>query len=211
METKEVNETKNLVEAINQVMAEVKGVEKSLNVGAGQNSYKGVADQDVKKVVGEAMQRAGLAIIPINIEPVLKIDRWESVENWNGKESIKQKQQVFTEVKTTYKLMHTSGQSIDVMGYGHGIDSQDKSAGKALTYALKYVLLYLFLVPTGKIDDADKEHSNDIEPPKAKQALTNDQFTKGLAAINAGTYKKAEMIKEFSLNKDQIEELEKIN
>jgi len=52
-----------------------------------------------------------------------------------------------------------------VAGYGHGIDTQDKGAGKATTYALKYTLLYLFLVPTGKIDDADNDHSDEKEIP----------------------------------------------
>ena len=54
------------------------------------------------------------------------------------------------------------------MGYGHGIDSQDKAPGKATTYALKYALLYTFMVATGKIDDADSTHSDDI-PVAANQ------------------------------------------
>ena len=57
-----------------------------------------------------------------------------------------------------------------VMGYGHGVDSQDKSAGKATTYALKYALLNTFLVPTGDIDDTDNTHSDTYDqPPKTAQ------------------------------------------
>jgi hypothetical protein len=77
-----------------------------------------------------------------------------------------QKQSVFTSVKTKYLLLHESGESIEISGYGHGVDSQDKAAGKATTYALKYALLYTFLVPTGKIDDADNENSDNIVTPR---------------------------------------------
>src|SRR5690606_4653123 len=36
----------------------------------------------------------------------------------------------------------------------------------ATTYSLKYTLLYTFLTPTGKIDDADTTHSEEIQTPK---------------------------------------------
>jgi hypothetical protein len=71
-------------------------------------------------------------------------------------------------VKTTYLLLHESGESMELQGYGHGVDSQDKGAGKATTYALKYTLLYTFLVPTGKIDDSDNDHSDNKEVPKTQ-------------------------------------------
>ena len=44
-------------------------------------------------------------------------------------------------VKTKYLLLHESGESLELAGYGHGIDSQDKGAGKATTYAMKNALL----------------------------------------------------------------------
>ena len=40
---------KNLIEAVINVTKEVGNIEKNLNVGAGSNSYKGIADKDVKK------------------------------------------------------------------------------------------------------------------------------------------------------------------
>jgi hypothetical protein len=48
------------------------------------------------------------------------------------------------------------------------VDTQDKSAGKATTYALKNALLYTFLVPTGTIDDADVTHSETQPIPQPK-------------------------------------------
>ena len=170
---------KNIAKAILNVMNEVKGIDKSMTVGSGSNSYKGVPDQEVKKVIGEAMAKNGLCILPTKVTPKTTIDRWEHTDNYGTK----MKQNITTEVTTEYLLLHESGESISLSGYGHGMDSQDKGAGKATTYALKYVLLYTFLVPTGKIDDADVHHSETIATPavKVKPKFTQDKFEKAHA------------------------------
>ena len=109
------------------------------------------------------MQKHGLCILPIGVQPRTEVNTWEE-ENQYGK---KQRQSVFTEATTQYLLLHKSGESQVLTGYGHGVDSQDKGAGKATTYALKYTLLYTFLVPTGKIDDADNTHSDQVDGRRA--------------------------------------------
>jgi hypothetical protein len=158
---------KELTLAVIKVMADVKGIEKNLTVGTGGSSYKGVADQDVKKIIGESMQNNGLVILPIGIDETTNVDSWDET---GGQYGPKRKQSVFTKVTATYLLCHTSGEYVEIKGYGHGVDSQDKSAGKATTYALKYALLYTFLVPTGKIDDADNTHSEEVAAkPKTEQ------------------------------------------
>jgi hypothetical protein len=201
------HKTPNLVAAINQVMREVKGIEKTASVGTGNNSFKAVSDKDVKRVVGQAMERAGLAILPILVEPTLNLERWEVSEQWGTQPAkMKRKKEVFTEVKTKYLLMHESGQQIELAGYGQGVDSMDKGAGKSCTYALKYMLLYLFLIPTGQIDDADKTQPQK-QTVKTKQTLTDDQFKKAIAAIGANTYTADELRKEFSLSQDQEKQL----
>lgn len=166
----------NLAKAIIAVMKTVKGIEKGMTVGAGQSSYKGVSDKDVKNIIGKAMEANGLCVLPIEVAPVLRVDRWEETvfDNYQKKEVIKQKQQVFTEVTTKYLLLHESGESQVISGYGHGVDAQDKGAGKATTYALKNAMLYTFFVPTGEIDDTDVTHSDNIEvaPVAIKEPTT---------------------------------------
>ena len=158
----------SLVLATIAVMQEVKSIDKSMTIGTGTNAYKGIADKDVKRIIGESMAKNGLAIFPIGIEENVQIDRWEQT----GQYGSSMKQQVFSRVKTTYLLTHTSGEFIEIQGSGHGIDSQDKSAGKATTYALKYALLYTFLTPTGAIDDTDKDHSDDKPVPPKNKPIT---------------------------------------
>lgn len=161
-------EKPNLIKAIISVMNDVKGIEKSMTIGTGQMSYKGVPDKEVKKIIGQSMAKNGLCILPIGITPTIKIERWDELD-YNGK--MKTKQSVFTEVYSTFLLMHESGERQEICGYGHGIDPQDKGAGKATTYALKYALLYSFLVPTGDIDDTDMIHSNEIQTAQQAKAL----------------------------------------
>lgn len=142
-------------------MKEVKGMEKNSRVGGdSKNAYNGTKDQDVKEVFNEAMAKNGLCILTIDIEEDTQVDRWVDPKYQN------QKQSVFTKVKTKYLLLHESGESQTICGYGHGVDPQDKGAGKATTYALKNALLYTFLTPVGKIDDTETTHSDDVPVPE---------------------------------------------
>lgn len=203
----------NLAKAVLSVMNDVKGIDKSMNVGTGSMSYKGVPDQEVKKIIGQAMQKHGLVLLPTSIDPKTKVNEWEEETQYG----IKRKQSVFTEVTTKYLLLHESGESIEICGYGHGVDSQDKGAGKATTYALKYALLYMFLVPTGKIDDADTTHSEEIPVPqkkaspiKKKGKIANDRFANALKEIELGNYTAIAMRATFELSEEQENMLKEV-
>ena len=161
---------KQLTQAIIKAAQSIENIEKTMTVGSGNFSYSGVSDKEVKLIVRKAMFENGLVMIPTKVDPKTTIERWEEVDQYSKAtpKATKQKQQVFTEVVTTYLLMHTSGESMEVQGYGHGVDAQDKAAGKATTYAMKYALLYTFLIATGSIDDADSTHSNELPTPQPK-------------------------------------------
>lgn len=166
---------KEITKAILAVMREVEGIEKTMDVGTGSSSYKGVSDKVVKEKLRPAMIKNGLVIVPTAVGAKATTDRWEeTVQYGQNPPQTKQKQSTLTEVTTQYLLVHESGESIEVAGYGHGVDSQDKGAGKATTYALKMALLYTFLIPTGKIDDADTEHSDDIDVPTTTKNNKDD-------------------------------------
>jgi hypothetical protein len=196
-----------LVKAVNKVMEEVSFIEKSKTIGEGKNSYKGVSDEDVKKLIGQSMAKHGLAIFQIGIKPTTHIHRYTDNNGY-------QKTSVFTEVVSKYRLCHVSGETIELEGYGHGVDSQDKSAGKATTYGLKYLLLYTFLVSTGKIDDADNTHSEAVEMPKEKKApaiptATDKAISKACDRIMNGETDILEKMKAgFRLSEAQIQILE---
>ena len=189
-----------IAKAVIEVMKAVKGMEKNSDVGAGHSSYKGTKDSDVKEVFNEEMSKAGLCIVPIDIDEEMTLSRWEEEQTWNGEKQIKQKQSVFTKVKTKYLLLHESGQSLELVGYGHGVDAQDKGAGKATTYALKNCLLYTFLTPVGKIDDTETTHSEEIPEPVRKPSINSEQLTR---LLNQDIKKIKEDVKKITLTEGQ--------
>lgn len=199
---------KNIAKAIIQVMKEVKGMEKNSNVGSGKNSYNGTKDQDVKEVFNTALEKNDLCILPIGIEEETQVDRWEGVDPWN-KPDTKMYQSVFTKVKTKYLLLHESGESIELSGYGHGVDPQDKGAGKATTYALKNCLLYTFLTPVGKIDDTETTHSENIPTPAPKEPAKKQIFKEGGfdKALNSDQKTILSVLSKYELTPDQKKQL----
>jgi len=202
-EVLESQKPNNLAYSISMVMSEVKGIDKAMTVGKGNNSYRGVADKDVKLIIGASMVKYGLVCVPIDIKPTVKVERWSEETQYGNK----QKQSVFTEVLATYRITHIeTNESIDIMGYGHGVDSMDKSAGKATTYALKNALLYTFLVPTGAIDDTDTTHSASHSVPQ-KQLLNKERFEGALVSIKSGDYTVSKLKNDWDLNKEQLETL----
>ena len=200
---------KELAKAVISVMKEVKGMEKNSNVGSGRSAYNGTKDQDVKEVFNDALAKNGLCILPIGIEEETKIDRWEEEVKWNGDVQIKQKQSVFTKVKAKYLLLHESGQSVELAGYGHGVDPQDKGAGKATTYALKNALLYTFLTPVGKIDNTETTHSNDVAVKTIVKPIDGIKLLNGCATLKElqdayTSLSKSDINKEVTALKDEL-------
>jgi len=162
---------KEITKAILAVSKEVTAIEKSLSVGTGNSSYKAVSDSIVRNTLRPHMEKQGLVIVPISISAKTQVDRWEEVDGYSKEtpKAMKSKQSIFTEAHTKYLLVHQeSGESIELAGYGHGVDTQDKGAGKATTYALKNTLLDLFLITKGEDFDTDFTHSNDMSVPKSK-------------------------------------------
>lgn len=159
---------KNISLAIIEVMKEIEWVAKAMTVWKWDNSYKWVADKDVKQALRDSMTKNWLSLLPTGVESKIQIDRWEEVDPYSKSvpKDMKSKQSVFTEVTTKYILLHTSGESIELAWYWQGVDTQDKGAGKATTYALKNTLLNMFLIPTGV--DTDNTHSDEYDVPAKK-------------------------------------------
>ena len=168
-----------LITAVNKVMLAVNSIEKNSTVGKGDHAYKGTKDMDVKLAFKNEMANNGLAIFQVDVDEETTVSRWEEEKIWNNQsQGIKQKQSVFTKAKVTYLLCHTSEEWIEIVGFGHGVDAQDKGAGKVTTYSLKNLLMYTFLTPSGDIDDTDSTHSDD-----------HKQQTQGLADMTEKEYK----------------------
>lgn len=170
---------KNISLAIIEVMKEIEWVAKAMTVWSGNNSYKWVADKDVKQALRDSMTKNWLSLLPTGVESKIQIDRWEEVDPYSKSipKDMKSKQSVFTEVTTKYILLHTSWEYMELAWYGQWVDTQDKWAGKATTYALKNTLLNMFLIPTGV--DTDNTHSDEYDvPKKVEKNETKKEYVK---------------------------------
>ena len=174
----------NLYEKIVEVMKRIQYLQKDDNVGVGNSSYKAISEEKVTIEVRKAMIELGIAIIPVDVvDKTTTYQYTETTTDKYGTTKTSDKFQRLCEVNTRYKLINTEKpEEFEIIAsMGHGIDSQDKSSGKALTYAYKYALLRSFAIPTG--EDPDKIHSNDIETPTPKDTpnspKTNSNGTGG--------------------------------
>ena len=79
------------------------------------------------------------------------------------------KRNLYERIETTYRFINIENpdEYIDIVSYGDGIDSQDKSVGKAMTYADKYALMKAYKIVTG--DDPDQNPSQPLKSIKVKE------------------------------------------
>ena len=93
-----------------------------------------------------------------------------------------------TKVKCTYTVVNLDDpkDTIVVSAYGEGIDKQDKGAGKAQSYALKYCQMKLFSMATGKEDESDLYDPDDY--------ITTMEATQTIEQLDAWIIEKWEII-----------------
>ncbi|MCR8987902.1 ERF family protein [Brevibacillus laterosporus] len=128
------------------VMNDVSYLQKDDKVEFKTTKYKAISEEKVTSAVGQAMRKHGLVIIPIHQEHI-KMDQ-------------------LTTVNVRYRIVDVdTGDSIEAVSSGTGVDTQDKGVGKAMTYAYKYLLLRTFAIPTG--EDPDKVSSAELDENKA--------------------------------------------
>jgi hypothetical protein len=83
-----------------------------------------------------------------------------------------EKRQVNCRVQVKYTFFAIDGSSISTIMPGEGNDSGDKATAKALSNALKYLLIQTFLIPTG--EDTDHESTPEKEPKEKKSISKKD-------------------------------------
>ncbi|MGG1444371.1 ERF family protein [Brevibacillus laterosporus] len=137
------------------VMNDVSYLQKDDQVEFKSTKYKTISEEKVTSAVGKAMRQHGLVIIPVHQEHS-KVDQ-------------------LTTVNVRYQIVDVdTGDSIEAVSSGTGVDTQDKGVGKAMTYAYKYLLLRTFAIPTG--EDPDKVSSAELdEKPKAQPNVNNSK------------------------------------
>lgn len=173
----------NLYEKICNISAEVVYLGKDTQVGSGYGSYKAVSLEKVVQVCSEKMSKYGVMIFTSN-----------QTCNFVNEEATKKDGSRYInrllEYEAEYTIVNVHNPSEKIVTYGNalGIDTNDKGAGKAQSYAYKNMLLKIFNISTGH-DDLDKVHSDDYnaqlygtgnapsKPSEPQRAVSNAQPT----------------------------------
>lgn len=151
----------NIYEKLSAITTELSTVAKNLEVGVGKSKYNAVGEADVLRAVKPLEAKHKIYSYPYsrNIIESGTIEN-ESVD-YNTKEKLI-KRNLFERIEVVYRFVNIENpeEFIDITSYGDGIDSQDKSVGKAMTYADKYALLKAYKIITG--EDPDQNASEDL-------------------------------------------------
>ena len=187
-ETKK-EKTLNLYEKIQAVANKVRNIEKDMQIGTGNYSYKAVSDIAVTMAVKEAEVEFRLLSIPIKQE-LVSSEVIKSIKS-NGQEALK----FIDNIKMTIKIIDLDdiNQFIEVESFGKGLDSGDKGFGKASTYARKYGLLNAYKIATG--EDPDQDKNKEINTPKTvseRRIKINSYFDKNVDKL-------PQLLKHFSV------------
>ena len=144
----------NIYQRLSKITEELATVKKGLTVGSGSYGYKAVGEMDILNAVKPLEIEHGVYSYPMSrnlvSQEILETEK-------NGKVSTK----FMMRVETTYRFVNIDKPSefVDQVSYGDGVDSLDKSPGKAMTYSDKYSLMKAYKIMTG--DDPDQKHSNE--------------------------------------------------
>lgn len=138
------------------IMRKVEYLAKDDKVEFGNTKYKALSEEKVTVIMRRACLDEGVIVYPV-----------EMTESRDGN---------ITHVHVKYKLVDTEDNtSIEVVSCGDGHDTQDKGAGKAMTYAFKYMWLRTFAIPTG--EDPDKVSSDEITAKETEEQIKKQKIS----------------------------------
>lgn len=154
-------ENMNIYQKLSAITAELSTVAKNLEVGYGKSIYKAVGEADVLRAVKPLEAKYGVYSYPHTRRIVESgtIEN-ETIDGQTHEKIIKRA--LFERIETVYRFVNIENpeEYVDITTYGDGVDAQDKSVGKAMTYSDKYALLKAYKIVTG--DDPDQEPSGDL-------------------------------------------------
>jgi len=160
-----VTENLNVFQRMAMVMKEVEYLQKDDNINFGRTNYKAMSEEKVTSTLRTAMLKFGLIMYPISYDAKLHVIQTDKGTHY------------LDELNSWYKIQSIDNKDdfVEVPSRGHGVDSQDKSCGKAMTSAFKYALLRSFMIPTG--DDPDKISSDELDKKLGKTKKVEKKYT----------------------------------
>lgn len=161
--------SKNIFQRLSAITLELSTVAKNLEVNVGKSQYKAVGEADILRAVKPLEAKHGVYSYPYSRQIIESGTIENEVMDYQTKEKIVRKS-LFERIETIYRFVNVDNPTeyIDITTYGDGIDAQDKSVGKAMTYGDKYALMKAYKIITG--DDHDTNPSEALKGLQTKPA-----------------------------------------
>lgn len=151
-----------IFEAIPKIMSEVGAIAKTRKNQQGSGyMFRGI--DDVYSALQPLLHKYGVFFSPSVLESV----REERHSKAGGT-------LIYTVLKVKYTFFADDGSTFESVVTGEAMDSGDKSSNKAMSAALKYVLLQVFCIPTEEEKDTEY-HSPEVLPKQNAPAATPKQ------------------------------------
>lgn len=151
--------TPNLWQRLLAASEQVSGMQKDTTVSGFGMNYKGISHDSVVRSSRVALHTNGV----LAMSSVLNAEE-EIFVNAKGKPQHKSSYTVLT----TFINVEAPDEREEVLSRGIGIDGQDKSAGKAQSYAKKYGLMFALQMFTADGDETRPDSEYRKSTPKAK-------------------------------------------
>jgi hypothetical protein len=162
-----MSEENSIEQRMISIMSDIGAIGKDQQNNFHRYNFRGI--DDVMNALHPIMVKYGV-FLQIEVIEKIQTDRL----------SKKQEIQLHTVLTVKYTFSSVDG-NVESIVIGEGLDTSDKSYNKAMSAALKYLLLQTFLIPTQDIVDADKtspqvENKNQApqnKPPQKKETPPN--------------------------------------
>lgn len=159
--------SRSLAEAMVRVMERVDYVQKDKRMDmGGRGGYRYAGEAAFIAAIRPELVKQQITVSPVGMEAVAS-------EVFQGKSGSQNR----IVLRVTFRFTHApTGETLDVVTCGEGMDSGDKATNKAMTGAMKYALRQAFVIETGDDPDDTPSHTQErAQPAKPQQPKPADR------------------------------------
>lgn len=173
-------------EALAAVMGEVQAVRKQSRNNDQGYVFRGI--DAVVNAVGPALRNHGVIVAPVHVDA-----HYRDVTTSRGKPSRE------CTVMATYRIYGPAGDYIEAMAPGESMDFGDKGAPKAMSVAMRILLLQALCIPTDEADpDSQSYERATDEAPEPQPAQRNQLVAQIKAKAEELGWTKDEVLADFA-------------
>lgn len=186
----------NIYQAINSIMQEIEAIGKNKTNSMQGYKFRGI--DDMYNALQPLFKKHAVFIT----SNVLESKREE-------RQTAKGGVLIYTIAKCQFKFFTTDGSFIESVLEGEAMDSGDKSTNKAMSTALKYALMQMFLIPTE--EKLDTEYDTHEVVPKQKPVQKQSAPAPELTEIDLLTRKSYATTDDLLMVLDSCETIGQLN